>query len=190
MKPAFLFLFTFFLMTGGAFAHGGEDHGGGTPAPTKSGMTAQVATGDDVEALFKYAAPAIGRESRLFIFVTDKRANTPVTGLEVAISLTDPSGKEIKLSAKAGELPGQYECVFTPNVEGQFRVRAGLTGKAFTEGFAFAPLVIAAPPAAKPTEAPPVWLLVLSGGLVALAAFLVFGPRRQPFDKQTLPQTF
>lgn len=188
MKRTLLTIFTLWLMTAAAFAHGGEDHGGGAPAATKSGMTAQMAAGEDVEALFKYPTLGTGKESRLFVFVTDKRSNRPVTGLEIIVTMTDPTGKEVRIPAKAGDLPGQYEFTFTPGNPGQYKVRAGLTGKSFTEGFAFAPLVVSAPIAPAANEAPPVWLLVLSGALAVLAAVLVFGPRRHTNEKQPHPQ--
>ncbi len=184
MKRAFLSFFSLWLMTAVALAHGGEDHGGGTPAATKSGMTAQMAAGEDVEALFKYPTLAAGRESRLFVFVTDKRSNRPVTGLDVMVSVTDPAGKEIRIPARAGELPGQYQLPLTPRDPGQYKIRVGLTGKSFTEGFAFTSLVVPAPTA--PSEAPPFWLLFLSGALAVLSAVLVFGPRRQPNKKRPL----
>lgn len=190
MQRALLTLFTLWLMTAAVRAHGGEDHGGEAPTATKSGMTAQMASGEDIEALFKYPALAPGKESRLFVFVTDKRSNRPVTGLEIIVMMTDPAGKEARIPAKAGALPGQYEFSFTPQNPGQYKVRAGLTGKSLTEGFAFAPLVISAPLAPSANEAPPFWLLLLSGALAVLAAVLVFGPRRQTNEKQPFPQTF
>lgn len=189
MKRALFSILTLWLMTAAALAHGGEDHGGEAPTATKSGMTAQMAAGEDIEALFKYPTLAPGKESRLFVFVTDKRSNRPLTGIEIIVTITDPAGKEARIPAKAGGLPGQYEFPFTPNDPGQYKVRAGLTGKSVTEGFAFAPLVISAPPAPSANEAPPFWLLLLSGALAVLAAFLVFGPRRQTNEKQPFPQT-
>lgn len=180
MKSVFLSALVLLLICSTAFAHGGEDHGDSKPATTKNGLTSQTAAGDRIEALIKYPALTVGKPVKIAIFVTDRRTNRGIAGLRLELSLGEDGAREASvLEVRPGQTDGAYEADFVPTATGRLPVRLRVrdTG-GDVEGFVFAPLAIVPEPPPPTTFSPPVWILLLSAGMVALAGVLLFGARR------------
>jgi hypothetical protein len=100
------------LLSGGAYAHGGEDHGA-PKASTPAGATSfsVAALSEQFEVLLRYEPLEGGKPADLRLFLSDYATNTPIKGAK--LTLTNPEDANLKWAVTEKE-PGIYL------VEGQF----------------------------------------------------------------------
>ncbi|SHM25690.1 hypothetical protein [Hymenobacter psychrotolerans] len=101
------------LLSGMAYAHGGEDHGDGPKAGTAAGATSfsVAALSEQFEALLRYEPLEGGKPADLRLFLSDYATNAPIKGAK--LTLTTPEDATLKWAVTEQE-PGVYL------VEGQF----------------------------------------------------------------------
>ncbi|RSK37202.1 hypothetical protein [Hymenobacter metallilatus] len=108
-----LFLLLSLLLTGTAYAHGGEDHGDAAKAPTAAGATSfsVAALSEQFEVLLRYEPLEGGQPADLRLFLSDYATNAPIRGAK--LTLTNPEDAALKWAVTEQE-PGIYL------VEGEF----------------------------------------------------------------------
>ena len=113
MKQLLILLLGLLLLSGGASAHGGEDHGDGAKASTPAGATSfsVAALSEQFEALLRYEPLEGGQPADLRLFLSDYATNAPIKGAK--LTLTNPEDANLKWAVTEKE-PGVYL------VEGQF----------------------------------------------------------------------
>ncbi|WP_035560114.1 hypothetical protein [Hymenobacter sp. IS2118] len=101
------------LLSGPAYAHGGEDHGDGAKAGTAAGATSfsVAALSEQFEVLLRYEPLEGGQPADLRLFLSDYATNAPIKGAK--LTLTNPEDANLKWAVTEQE-PGVYL------VEGQF----------------------------------------------------------------------
>ncbi|WP_035567979.1 hypothetical protein [Hymenobacter sp. IS2118] len=101
------------LLSGTAYAHGGEDHGDGPKAGTPAGATSfsVAALSEQFEVLLRYEPLEGGQPADLRLFLSDYATNAPIKGAK--LTLTNPEDAALKWAVTEQE-PGIYL------VEGQF----------------------------------------------------------------------
>ncbi|OGX86440.1 hypothetical protein BEN47_13125 [Hymenobacter lapidarius] len=101
------------LLSGSAYAHGGEDHGDGAKAGTPAGATSfsVAALSEQFEVLLRYEPLEGGKPADLRLFLSDYATNAPIKGAK--LTLTNPEDAKLKWAVTEKE-PGIYL------VEGQF----------------------------------------------------------------------
>ena len=101
------------LLSGAAYAHGGEDHGDGAKASTPAGATSfsVAALSEQFEVLLRYEPLEGGQPADLRLFLSDYATNAPIKGAQ--LTLTNPEDASLKWAVTEKE-PGVYL------VEGQF----------------------------------------------------------------------
>ena len=101
------------LLTGAAYAHGGEDHGEGSKAGTPAGATSfsVAALSEQFEVLLRYEPLEGGKPADLRLFLSDYATNAPIKGAK--LTLANPEDANLKWAVTEQE-PGIYL------VEGQF----------------------------------------------------------------------
>jgi hypothetical protein len=101
------------LLTGPAYAHGGEDHGDGAKAGMAAGATSfsVAALSEQFEVLLRYEPLEGGQPADLRLFLSDYATNAPLKGAK--LTLTNPEDVSLKWVVTEQE-PGIYL------VEGQF----------------------------------------------------------------------
>ncbi|UOQ50737.1 hypothetical protein [Hymenobacter cellulosivorans] len=114
MKNLLLFLLAL-LLTTGAYAHGGEDHGG-TAAPSAGPVATTfsvAALSEKFELLLRFEPLEKGTPADMRLFVSDYATNAPVQGAKITV--TSPEAADLKFTVTE-KAPGSYL------VEGQFPV--------------------------------------------------------------------
>ncbi|MBD2717230.1 hypothetical protein KBK19_19475 [Microvirga sp. STR05] len=113
MKQLLILLLGLLVLSGTAYAHGGEDHGDGPKAGTAAGATSfsVAALSEQFEALLRYEPLEGGKPADLRLFLSDYATNAPIKGAK--LTLTNPEDATLKWAVKEQE-PGVYL------VEGQF----------------------------------------------------------------------
>ena len=112
MKQLLILLLGLLLLSGAAYAHGGEDHGAskaGTPAGATSFSVAALS--EQFEVLLRYEPLEGGQPADLRLFLSDYATNAPIKGAQ--LTLTNPEDASLKWAVTEKE-PGVYL------VEGQF----------------------------------------------------------------------
>lgn len=188
---------TFSLTPQIVLGHGGEDHGDSKPVVTKSGMTAQLASSEELEVLLKYPRLISGQEGRLLIFVTEIQTNAPRTELSLELRVspektvqatnfipTVHAASDDVLKASATSVPGMYEVTYLPNQAGKFQMVAHLKGNSFEETITFSGVPVASVLMNPKETAKPAWRTVSgAAGLVVLAGiggvWLIWSRRRK-----------
>ncbi|MCA8833326.1 hypothetical protein [Hymenobacter pini] len=101
------------LLSGAAYAHGGEDHGDGAKASTPAGATSfsVAALSEQFEVLLRYEPLEGGKPADLRLFLSDYATNAPIKGAK--LTLTNPEDANLKWAVTEQE-PGIYL------VEGEF----------------------------------------------------------------------
>lgn len=101
------------LLTGAAYAHGGEDHGDGAKAAAPAGATSfsVAALSEQFEVLLRYEPLEGGQPADLRLFLSDYATNVPIKGAK--LTLTNPEDAKLKWAVTEQE-PGVYL------VEGEF----------------------------------------------------------------------
>ncbi|MBO0360480.1 hypothetical protein J0X19_21135 [Hymenobacter sp. BT186] len=112
MKQLLILLLGLLLLSGGASAHGGEDHGA-PKASTPAGATSfsVAALSEQFEVLLRYEPLEGGKPADLRLFLSDYATNAPIKGAK--LTLTNPENANLKW-AVTEKGPGEYL------VEGQF----------------------------------------------------------------------
>jgi hypothetical protein len=113
MKQLLILLLGLLLLSGAAYAHGGEDHGDGAKASTPAGATSfsVAALSEQFEVLLRYEPLEGGKAADLRLFLSDYATNAPIKGAK--LTLTNPEDASLKWAVTEKE-PGIYL------VEGQF----------------------------------------------------------------------
>ena len=113
MKQLLILLLGLLLLSGAAYAHGGDDHGGGAKASTPAGATSfsVAALSEQFEVLLRYEPLEGGKPADLRLFLSDYATNAPIKGAK--LTLTNPEDANLKWAVTEKE-PGVYL------VEGQF----------------------------------------------------------------------
>lgn len=191
---AWVIVLTFSLTPQIVLGHGGEDHGDSKPVVTKSGMTAQLASSEELEVLLKYPRLISGQEGRLLIFVTEIQTNAPRTGLSLELRVspektvqatnfipTVQAASDDVLKANATSVPGMYEVTYLPNQAGKFQMVAHLKGNSFEETITFSRVPVASVLINPKETAKPAWWM--AAGLVVFAGiggvWLIWKHRRK-----------
>ncbi|WP_460676224.1 hypothetical protein [Hymenobacter coalescens] len=100
------------LLPNRAWAHGGEDHGGGTTAPAPGATSFSVAAlSEQFELLLRFQPLKKGEPAHLQLFVSDYASNAPIDSAQ--LTLTVPEAPNEKFTATR-QGPGVYL------VEGRF----------------------------------------------------------------------
>ncbi|MCI1189835.1 hypothetical protein MON38_20630 [Hymenobacter sp. DH14] len=112
MKQLLILLLGLLVLSVGAYAHGGEDHGA-PKASTPAGATSfsVAALSEQFEVLLRYEPLEGGKPADLRLFLSDYATNTPIKGAK--LTLTNPEDANLKWAVTEKE-PGIYL------VEGQF----------------------------------------------------------------------
>lgn len=108
-----IFLFLWCLVLGGpgrAWAHGGEDHGGGTTAPGATSFSV-AALSEQFELLLRFQPLKKGEPAHLQLFVSDYATNAPIQGAQLTLTVPEAPGEKFTATPQG---PGVYL------VEGRF----------------------------------------------------------------------
>ncbi|MEW6732877.1 MAG: hypothetical protein AB1489_16245 [Acidobacteriota bacterium] len=199
MRKALILLLTLSIMSLSqlsiAFAHGGEDHGdeAKTPIAAIGQMHTKLAKTDDLEVLVKYPTTKFGEETLLRVFVTDRKTNSPIASLNIAIRVSYV-GKDLtakapsssvalantsttEISTKPTDTPGIYEAHITFPDVGQYNFALQIAGQNINEQLAISGIVVpdktSENPIGKNTYGIPI-LLITVVALLSIAAIGYF----------------
>jgi len=122
-----------FCAAGRAFPHGGEEHGDERKSPLLSvgQSNTNLATTENFEILLKYPTPKPQEELHIQVFITDRKTNAPVSGVNTVMlfNIADKPEKPIESAALPTETPGVYQAHVVFPKTGRYNVSLKLSGE-------------------------------------------------------------
>jgi hypothetical protein len=158
-----------------AWAHGGEDHDHGVPAPTAtkatSGTTSRAATSEQFELVLTLDVAQTGADRHAHLYLSDYATNAPVSGAKVQVEW----GHELVTAATATQQPGVYAATVRFPAAGDYAplVTVGAKGQDDL-------LTLDAIPVSGPAQGQGNSALLLGGGAILLATGAAWWWRQRP----------